>query len=122
DRARGPLVQRALGEPAVERDPVGVERRANTGDDERDALRDELVEVHVGGTGNLVGELLDVFALVAVLGRLFAPRAGLDRRGEPAHLAALVVEVVLALDRVAGEREDPRERVAVGGVAAAGSG
>ena len=49
-------------------------------------------------------------------------RARQDRLAEPLHLAAAVVEVVLALDRVAGELEDPRERVAEGGVAAGGRG
>ena len=81
-----------------------------------------VVEVHVGRAGDLVGELLDVVALVAVLGRLLAARPRADRLGQAADLAALVVEVVLALDRVAGEREDPPERVAVGGVAAARGG
>ena len=69
--------------------------------------------------GELARELVDVVALVAVLGRLrrraSAPRS--TRRS--ADLAAGVVDVVLALDLVAGELEQPRERVAVGGVAAA---
>ena len=44
-------------------------------------------------------------------------RIGLDRRAEELHLAAGVVVVVLALDLVPGEREQPRDRVAVGAVA-----
>ena len=43
----------------------------------------------VGRAGDLVGELLDVVALVAVLGRLLAAGAGADRLGEAAHLRAL---------------------------------
>ena len=41
----------------------------------------------------------DVLALVAVLGRLLAARPRPQRRAEQLHLAAGVVEVVLALDR-----------------------
>src|SRR3954451_18216085 len=84
-----------------------------------DAVAGERVEVHVGGALDLGGELGDVLALVAVLGRLVTARPRLDRLGEPPDLAALVVEVVLAVDGVAGKREDPGERVAVRGVAAA---
>ena len=53
------------------------------------------------GVRDLRGQLGDVVALVAVLGRLLAARAGEDRLAEPLDLAAAVVEVVLALDRVA---------------------
>ena len=63
------------------------------------------------------GELADVLAVVAVLGhlrlaaeRLQVPR--LHRRAEPVHLAAGVVEVVLALDASHPVRQQPRERVA----------
>jgi len=107
DRARRALVERTLGEPAVEVDAVGLERRADPGDDERDAALGERVGVEIGGAGDLVGELLDVLALVAVLGRLLAAGTGADRLGEAAHLGALVVEVVLGVDGVAREREDP---------------
>ena len=58
----------------------------------------------------------DVVAVVAVLGRLLAAADGLDGGAKPVHLAAGVVVVVLALDRVAGEREQPRDAVAVGAV------
>ena len=63
-----------------------------------------------------------VVALVAVLGHRLVARAGADRLAELVDLRARVVEVVLAADLVAGELEHPRERVAVGGVAAAGGG
>ena len=62
------------------------------------------------------GELGDVRALVAVLGRLLPAPDRLDRGPEALHLRAGVVVVVLALDRVAGVREDARDRVAVGAV------
>ena len=45
--------------------------------------------------------------------RLLAPSNRLDRLAEAVHLRARVVVVVLALDVVAGEREEPRDRVAV---------
>ena len=73
--------------------------------------------VHVRRAGDLPGQLGDVLALVAVLGRLLAARAGHDRRAEPGDLPARVVEVVLALDLVALEAEQPQQGVAVGGVA-----
>ena len=44
-------------------------------------------------------------------------RARLDGRAEPVHLRAGVVVVVLALDLVPGELEQPCDRVPVGGVA-----
>ena len=70
----------------------------------------------VGGVGR------DVLAVVAVLGHLgvAAERlevARLDRGAEPVHLPAGVVEVVLALDGVAGGLEQARDRVAEHGVA-----
>src|SRR3982751_6222954 len=106
DRAGLALVERALGEPGVEVDAVDVERGADAGDEALDAVAGERVEVHVGGAVDLGGELGDVLALVAVLGRLLAAGPGADGLREAAHLTALVVEVVLALDGVTGERED----------------
>ncbi len=61
-------------------------------------------------------ELGDVLAAVAVLGRLLPAPDRLDRRVEPLHLRPGVVVVVLALDLVAGEREQPGHGVAVGAV------
>ena len=58
-------------------------------------------------------ELRDVLAPVATLGRLLAAAHRLDRGVEQLHLGAGVVVVVLALDIVAGEREEPRDRVSV---------
>ena len=55
------------------------------------------------------GELVDVVALVAVLGRLLPAPHRLDRGAEPVHLRAGVVVVVLALDLVAGELEQARD-------------
>ena len=77
----------------------------------------------VGGVdplgGDLLGELGDVVAAVAVLGRLPAGHPGRDREREALDLAAGVVDVVLAPDLVADRLEQPHEGVAVGGVAAA---
>ncbi len=61
-------------------------------------------------------ELDDVVALVAVLGRLLAAPYSLDGRLEALHLRTGVVVVVLALDVVPGEREEPCDRVTVGAV------
>ena len=62
-------------------------------------------------------ELGDVVAVVAVLRRLLAAPHRVDRGAEAVHLGAGVVVVVLALDRVAGEGEQPGHAVAVGAVA-----
>ena len=69
--------------------------------------------------GDLLGQLGDVLAAVAVLGGLAAGHAGGDREREALDLAAAVVDVVLALDLVADRLEQADEGVAVGGVAAA---
>ena len=69
-------------------------------------------------SGDLSGQLGDVLALVAVLGQRLAAGARADRLAEPQQLRAGVVEVVLARHLVAGELEQPGERVAVRGVAA----
>ena len=63
-------------------------------------------------------DLLDVGAAVAVLGRLLSTPPRLHRLAEEVDLAADVVVVVLALDLVPGELEQPRDSVAVGAVAA----
>ena len=65
-------------------------------------------------------ELGDVVALVAVLRRLLPAPDRLDRLAELRHLRARVVVVVLALDVVAGELEQARDRVADRAVARRG--
>ena len=75
--------------------------------------------IALGGAVDLRGQLGDVVALIAALGRILAARPRPDRRAEQLDLGAGVVEVVLAVDRVAVEAQQARERVAVGGVAAA---
>ena len=62
------------------------------------------------------GQVRDVRALIAVLGRLLPAPHCLDRGPEAIHLRAGVVVVVLALDGVPGVREDARHRVPVGAV------
>ena len=87
-----------------------------------DRARGDHVDVDrlVGGTVDLRRQILDVLALVAVLRRILPECAGPDRFTEAVDLRARVVEVVLAEDRVAVMLEDAGQRVAVGGVAAAG--
>jgi hypothetical protein len=115
-------VQRALEEPVVELDPVLGERPADPLDQEPDALDGELGGAPVRGVGDLLGELAYVVARVAVLGRLLPARPREDRLAEPVDLTAGVVEVVLALDLVADEAQDPPQCVAVRRVAAARGG
>ena len=82
-------------------------------------LRDlaaDLLEHVLDGIAAQPGELVDVLALVAAFRRLLPTPARLDGRAEQIDLAAGVVEVVLALDLVAREREHARDRVAVGAV------
>src|SRR5205823_2763714 len=61
-------------------------------------------------------ELVDVRAAVAVVGWLLSAPPRLDRGTELFHLRTGVVVVVLALDLVARELEQARNRVAVGAV------
>jgi hypothetical protein len=68
------------------------------------------------------GELGDVVAPVAVLGRLLAAPDSLDRGVEALQLRAGVVVVVLARDLVARELELARDRVADRAVPARGDG
>ena len=61
-------------------------------------------------------EVGDVVAVIAVLGNRLSERQRPNRLGEPDHLAAVVVDVVLARHVLAAEPEHPRDRVAVGGL------
>ena len=116
---------------------VGLERGERLGDlclD--DALALEAVEVDAepleGGldlaehprdrVALLACEAGDVLAAVAVLGWLLSAPDGVDGRAEEVHLRAGVVVVVLALDVVAGELEQPGDGVAVGAVPRGGDG
>ena len=65
------------------------------------------------GSPGTLRELRDVVAVVAVLRRLLPTPHRVDRRAEAVHLRARVVVVVLALDLVARELEQPRDGVAV---------
>ncbi len=94
----------ALAHPALDVDAEALERRA-------ELLEHELHRVALGR-----GELDEVLALVAVLGRLLPPGARVDGRAEADDLLADVVHVELARDLVAREVEKPRDRVPVGSV------
>ncbi len=100
----------ALALEGVEADPEPLQRRLDQ------------AEHHRHGVAVDLRELGDVVAVVAVLGRLLAAAHRVDRRAEAVHLGAGVVVVVLALDRVTGEGEQPRDAVAVGAVACRGDG
>ena len=62
-------------------------------------------------------QLLQIGAVVAVLGNGLSLRDGAQRLAELAHLSACVVDVELALDLVPAEGERASQRVAVGRVA-----
>ena len=110
DRLRNLGLDDALALEGVEVDPKALQRSL----DRREHPRDRVAL--------LLRELRDVLAVVAVLGRLLASPHGVDRGAEPVHLSAGVVVVVLALDGVAGEREQPGDAVAVGAVPGRGHG
>jgi hypothetical protein len=84
--------------------------------------RGQLVGIEFRRARDARGELAHVGAVVAVLRRRLPSRAGRERLAEAADLAARVVDVVLALDGMPGEGEDPAQAVAVGGVARRGHG
>ncbi len=68
----------------------------------------------------VVRELGDVVPGVAVLGHRLATHVRRDRRGKAIHLAAGVVQQVLAADLVSARLEQASHRVPVRGTAAAG--
>ncbi len=111
------IVERPLREPGVEADAEAVRVRSirsRIAAVPRLASSSRSAGVRPGG-GQLAGQLGDVLASVAVLGRLASLHPGGDRLGEPAHLAADVVEQVLPLDRRARRapgagRVSPRTR------------
>ena len=108
DRAR--LGQALLAEPRVERDAD-----AGRGSPAGRAWPARSPTQRVGVVGHLRRPLADVLARVAVLGQAPSPAfARRQRRAEELHLHAAVVEVVLAVDDVAGALEDPAQRVAEG--------
>ena len=102
------LLQLALERPGAEVDPEALERCL--------VLRQD------GGYRIALDlrQLLDVRAAVAVLRSLPAFAHRLDGGPEELHLPARVVVVVLALDVVPGELEQPGDGVAVGAVAGGG--
>ena len=61
---------------------------------------------------NFLGDLADVFAVVAILGNLLPSGQRQHRLAELLDLAARVVEVVLARDLLAGRLEDAAQQIA----------
>ena len=92
--------------PGVEVDAEALERRLDP------------LEHHRNRVAGERGELGHVRARVAVLRRLLTAPERVDGRPEAVHLRAGVVVVVLALDVVSGEGQQPRDRVAVRAVPA----
>ena len=88
----------------------------------RSCSSSERISAVISSTGSpsLRGDRLDVGAAVAVLRRLLSTPPRLDRLAEEVDLATDVVVVVLALDVVPGELEQPRDGVAVGAVSRRG--
>jgi hypothetical protein len=111
------LLQRALAGEAVHVDAEALQRRLDRCQHQRHAALGELVVVELDDAVDPRRDVGHVGALVAVLGRLLPRRPRPDRRGEALDLAAVVVDVVLAVHVAAGQLQDARERVAVGGVA-----
>ena len=114
------LVVLALVAEALRPHPEAFQRGPDALEHGLDSQAGELGLVEARGAGYPVGDLGHVEPLVAVLGGLLTSGARLDRGAEALDLAAVVVHVVLALHVVPGEREDPAERIPVGGVAAGG--
>ena len=116
-RARLAVVQRALIRPRVEAHAKARERGGELPDHDPHRRAAELRGIGAGGARHAVGEIGHVVALIAVLGDRLPARERPDRLAQLQHLRAGVVDVELAPDVVALQRQDPRERVAVGGVA-----
>ncbi len=111
----GALVQGALREPGVEAHPEALQGCLYPLAHRLGTASGEFLQVgRVGsGSGKVAGQLHDILASVSVLGRLAALHPRRDRLREAAHLTADVVEEVLPLDIVAGQLEQPRERIPV---------
>ena len=117
DRRRAAGVERRLVEPIVEDDAQASQAALSLGDHQLNGEPRDLIYRQVAGAGNIGRQRDDVFALVAVLGRLLTARAGLNRNAKRANLRAGVVDVVLAMNLVTDEAEEARQRVAIDGIA-----
>ena len=101
DRSRDLGLDDRLPLPRVDPDPEPEESRL------------DLAQHPRHGVSVRVRELVDVGTVVAVVGGLLAAPARGHRLTEPLDLPTGVVEVVLLLDRVGGEREQSSHAVAV---------
>ena len=110
DRVRDLSLDDALALERVEADPEALQRSLDEVEHDRHGVAVDL------------RELGDVVAVVAILRRLLAAAHRVDRGAEAVHLGAGIVVVVLALDRVTGEGEEPGDTVAVSAVACGGDG
>ncbi len=122
--------ERGLGEVGVEPDPEPVQRSPDLRQDAPGRLVAQPGHAFVGrevrqagplDPEDVPGQVRDVVAVVPVLREGGVAAQGLQVSGlyggaEPVHLAAGVVEVVLALDVPAGEGKQPGQGVADDGV------
>src|SRR5262249_50183168 len=117
DRARHlpRVVKGPLREPRVEPDTEARQRLIDPVSHRGRPPPGEACQVARGhpGAGQLLREFADVLTGVAVLGRLTPLHPSGDRLGEPAYLAADVVQQVLPLDVMSPQLEEPSERVPV---------
>src|SRR5207249_5110320 len=112
--------QRALPEPQVVADAEALQAGRQAFDHPLDGVAPEpRLSLRLGlgfdpgqVSPGLLGDLGDVGAGVATLGRLLPVQPGVDGGAEPACLGVLVVDVVLAGDLVGGELEQAAESVA----------
>src|SRR6516164_9283969 len=105
---RAVLVQRPLPEPRVEVHAKPVERPSDLRHHPLRAKPRPFLERRVRAQPELLGQAAHVLALVALLGNLLPTRPRAKGVAEQVDLPASVVEVVLRLDVVAGEGEQPR--------------
>ncbi len=116
------VVQGLLRGKAVKTDAETLERRLDSRQHRLDPSRRQVVEPvsRCAGAVELLGQRDQIIPGIAVLGRLLAAHPSGDRCGKALNLTAGVIGVVLAADRVAIHLQQPRQRIAVGGVAATG--
>ena len=110
-------MQALLARPQVELDAHAGQAGADPLDHQSDTLGHPILKRGVIGKVELRGDGLHLITRIAALGDVVAETARLHRLTEQSHLITGVVDVVLAGDLLAGELEQARDAVAVGGIA-----